>query len=56
MENEIKKTENSSLEIGPKELKEYVVEPAIKVGKRAGNFLSDTIDVVVDAILGDKES
>lgn len=49
---EIKTTEKNPLDLVPKELKpiEPLVEPAVKVGKKTGNFLSDVIDWVVDEI------
>ena len=50
---EIKTKESNPLEIIPEELKPIkpFVKPAMKVGRNAGNFLSDVIDFIVDGIL-----
>jgi len=57
MEKDLEKRENYDLTKGkfPDELKpfEQGVEPAVAVGKAAGNFVSDLIDGIVDLFCDD---
>lgn len=51
-QDEIKEKEKIPLDLVPEGLEviKPLVEPAVKAGKKTGNFLSDVIDWVVDEI------